>query len=128
MKLVGDLGQVLFSPFYLKDEASIKKAVKYSNVVINLIGRHFETRNFSYDDVHVKGARAIAKACKEVGVERLIHVSALKNEEPQSFYYRKPIDFFPSKLRGELAVLDEFPDATIVRPASMFGWYDKFLW
>lgn len=129
LKLAGDLGQVLFTPFYLKDEASIKKAVKYSNVVVNLIGRHYETRNFSYDDVHVKGARAIARACKEAGVERLIHFSALNaDKEPEKFIHLKPIDFFPSKFRGEQAVFEEFPDATIVRPATVFGWFDKFLW
>ncbi|KAK3796853.1 hypothetical protein RRG08_001198, partial [Elysia crispata] len=43
LRLVGDLGQVLFFPFHLKDEASIRKTVQYSNVVINLIGSDWET-------------------------------------------------------------------------------------
>lgn len=129
LKLTGDLGQVLFQHFYLKDYDSIKKAIKYSNVVINLIGRHFETKNFSYEDVHVQGARAIARACREVGVDRLIHVSSLSvTENPPKFYMRKPCGFLPSKLRGEAAVKEEFPDVTIVRPATMTGWDSKFLW
>jgi len=77
LKMVGDLGQVLFVPYDLRDEESIRKSVQYSNVVINLVGRDWETRNFSFDDVHVKGARAIARLAKEAGVEKLIHVSAL---------------------------------------------------
>lgn len=44
LKVCGDLGQILYSPYHLKDEASIRKAMKYSNVVINLVGREFETR------------------------------------------------------------------------------------
>jgi len=81
LKLAGDLGQVLFQPYHLQDEESIRKAVKYSNVVINLVGRDWETKNFKFNDVHVEGARRIARISREMGVERLIHVSAL-NDDP----------------------------------------------
>lgn len=73
LRLCGDLGQILFLPYYLKDEETLDKAVRYSNVVVNLVGRDWETKNFKFDDVHVKGARAIARAAKKAGVERLIH-------------------------------------------------------
>lgn len=77
LKLCGDLGQILFHPFNLRDEESIRKCIKYSNVVINLIGRDWETRNFNFRDVHVEGARRLARLCKEANVERFIHLSAL---------------------------------------------------
>lgn len=51
LKLAGDLGQVLFIPYHLTDEEVIRKAVKHSNVVINLIGRDWETMNFSFEKV-----------------------------------------------------------------------------
>lgn len=51
LKLVGDLGQVLFLPYHLCDEEAIRKAVKYSDIVINLVGRDWETRNFSFEQV-----------------------------------------------------------------------------
>lgn len=77
LKMVGDLGQVLFVPYDLRDEESIRKSIQYSDIVINLVGRDWETKNFSFDDVHVKGARTIARLAKEAGVEKFIHVSAL---------------------------------------------------
>lgn len=87
LKLVGDLGQVLFAPYDLRDEESIKKAVQYSHVVINLVGRDWETKNFTFDDVHVKGARTLARLAKEAGVEKFIHVSALNaTSNPQVRY------------------------------------------
>lgn len=61
LKVCGDLGQVLFHPYNLKDEKSIREAVKYSNVVINLVGRDWETKNFTFDDVHVEGAARLAR-------------------------------------------------------------------
>lgn len=61
LKPSGDLGQVLFHFYNLRDENSIREAVKYSNVVVNLVGRSWETRNFNFNDVHVDGARRIAR-------------------------------------------------------------------
>lgn len=81
LKLVGDLGQVLFQHYNLKDEDSIYKCVKYSNVVINLIGRDWETKNYKFQDVHVEGASRIARIAKKACVDTLIHVSSL-NVDP----------------------------------------------
>lgn len=61
MKMAGDLGQVLFHFYNLRDEQSIRDAVKYSNVVVNLVGRDWTTKNFTMDDVNVEGARRIAR-------------------------------------------------------------------
>jgi NADH dehydrogenase (ubiquinone) 1 alpha subcomplex subunit 9 len=77
LRLMGDLGQISPMEFHLKDVESVKKAVQHSNVVINLIGRDYETWNFKFNEVHVDGARVIAEACQEAGVQRLIHFSAL---------------------------------------------------
>ena len=46
-----------------------------------MVGREWETRNFSFEDVHVTFPALLAEICKEVGVERLIHVSALGADE-----------------------------------------------
>eukprot|EP00123_Amoebidium_parasiticum_P022382 comp8627_c0_seq2/m.3919 comp8627_c0_seq2/g.3919 ORF comp8627_c0_seq2/g.3919 comp8627_c0_seq2/m.3919 type:complete len:369 (-) comp8627_c0_seq2:74-1180(-) len=120
LRPMGDVGQIVFPEFQLRDYDSILQSVKYSDVVFNLIGRDYETRNFNFDDVHVEGAKMIAKACAEAGVERLIHVSAL-GAAPDS-----PSKYLKSKYAGEQAVKKAFPNATIVRPAQCFGPEDRF--
>lgn len=57
LKVTGDLGQVLFCPYHLCDEAAIAKAVKHSDVVVNMVGRDWTTRNFSLDQVTVTWRR-----------------------------------------------------------------------
>ena len=126
-KLCGDLGQVLFLPFYLRDDESIYRAVKHSNVVVNTIGRDYHTTSFDLDDVHVDGARRIARLSREAGVQRLIHVSALNcHPNPKPVVTRKGSAFYRSKYYGELAVREEFPTATIFRPSDMYGVRDRF--
>lgn len=128
LKVAGDLGQVYFHPFSLRDDESIRKVIKYSNVVINLVGRDWETRNYSFDDVHVEGARKLARLSRQAGVERFIHVSALNaSKNPQGVIVRGGSNFLKSKAKGEEAVLKEFPDATIIRPADVYGQEDRFL-
>lgn len=47
----------------------------HSNVVINLLGRLRPTVNFSLEEVNIDAAARIAKAARDAGVVRLIHVS-----------------------------------------------------
>ncbi|ERL95049.1 NADH dehydrogenase [ubiquinone] 1 alpha subcomplex subunit 9, mitochondrial [Dendroctonus ponderosae] len=128
LKVVGDLGQVYFHPYNLKDEDSIRKVVQYSNVVINLVGRDWETRNFNFNQVHVEGARRLARIAKEAGVERFIHFSSLNaSEDPKGVILKNGSKFLKSKALGEIAVWEEFPEATIFRPADVYGQEDRFL-
>lgn len=78
-------------------------------------------RNFKYADVHVAGAERIAKVAAETGVERFVHLSHL-NASPDS-----ASAFYRTKFEGEERVKSAFPNATIVRPAAMYGYEDKLL-
>lgn len=122
------MGQVLFQPYHLQDEDTIRKAVRHSNVVINLVGRDWETNNFPFKEVHVEGARRLARISREAGVEKFIHVSALNaTPDPEPLVYPQGSQFLRSKYHGELAVRDEFPDAIVFRPSDIYGQEDRFL-
>jgi NADH dehydrogenase (ubiquinone) 1 alpha subcomplex subunit 9 len=81
----------------------------------------FGNRNFDLEDVHVEGAERIADAAAKYDVDRFIHVSSY-NADPHS-----SSEFYRTKARGESVVKHIFPEATIVRPAPMFGFEDRLL-
>ncbi|KAL1460084.1 hypothetical protein WDU94_012023 [Cyamophila willieti] len=128
LRLVGDLGQVLFQRFQPRDDESIRKAIKYSNVVINLVGREFATKNFSLHDCNVEFAGRLARLSKEMGVDKFIHVSALNADpNPPTLYIPGGSKFYRTKYQGEKEVKREFPGATIFRPSDIYGQGDRFL-
>jgi NADH dehydrogenase (ubiquinone) 1 alpha subcomplex subunit 9 len=121
LKLTGDLGRVVFMEFDLHNTPSIEESVRHSDVVYNLIGREYPTKNFTLEDVHVEGTERIAEAVAKYDVDRYIHVSSY-NADPASHS-----EFFSTKGRGELVARSIFPETTIVRPAPTFGFEDRLL-
>jgi len=121
LRVMGDLGQIHFSEFGILDEPSIAQCLPFSNVAINLAGEQTASRHFTLEDVNVDGARNIARAAREAGIERFVHVSALGADVDS------PSAFLRSKALGEEAVKEEFPEATIIRPSNIFGPEDNFI-
>lgn len=121
LKVSGDLGQVVNLEFALTNRTSIEECVRHSDIVYNLVGREYETKNFDFEQVHVQGARRIAEACAKYDVDRFVQVSAL-GADPAS-----PSHFLKTKAYAERAVREVYPEATIVRPATMYGHEDRFL-
>ncbi|XP_026878037.2 NADH dehydrogenase [ubiquinone] 1 alpha subcomplex subunit 9, mitochondrial [Electrophorus electricus] len=117
---MGDLGQIIFMEWDARDNESIQRAIAHSNVVINLVGREWETRNYKFEDVFVTIPQQIAKASREAGVKTFIHVSHLNAD------IRSPSKYLRNKAVGESAVRDEFPDAIIMKPSEFFGREDRF--
>ncbi len=105
----------------MRDKESLRQCMRHSDIVYNLIGRDYETRNFTFQDVHVDAARNIAQVCTELNIPRLVHVSALNASMGSSS------EFFKTKAEGERAVRAAYPAAIIVRPGSMYGWEDRML-
>jgi len=128
LRLCADLGQIYFQEIDIRDPESIRKAVMYSNIVINCIGTDYETSNFSFNDVNVTAARHIARMCKESpNVTKLIHFSSLNASlSPQKIYFKES-EYLKTKFLGELAVREEFEDAVIIRPSNIYGESDRFL-
>ncbi|KAK0583538.1 hypothetical protein LWI29_037986 [Acer saccharum] len=122
LKLMGDLGQIVPMKYNPRDENTIKAAMAKANVVINLIGKEYETRNYSFEEVNHSMAAQLATIAKEHGgIMRFIQISCL-GASPSS-----PSNLRKTKAAGEEAVLREIPEATIMRPAAMVGTEDRLL-
>uniref|UniRef100_A0A0E0CT30 NAD-dependent epimerase/dehydratase domain-containing protein n=1 Tax=Oryza meridionalis TaxID=40149 RepID=A0A0E0CT30_9ORYZ len=122
LKLMGDLGQIVPMKYNPRDMDSIKAVMAKSNVVINLIGREYETRNYGFDEVNHHMAEQLAMISKEHGgIMRFIQVSSLGASSSS------PSRMLRAKAAGEESVLKEFPEATIMRPATMIGTEDRIL-
>lgn len=117
---MGVVGQIHAVQANVRYPQSVAAALAGSDVVVNTVGILAGSGAQSFDALHVKGARAIAKAAREAGVKRLIHISAL-GADPQS-----KSNYARSKAMGEAAVREEFPDAVILRPSIVFGPEDEF--
>ncbi len=97
------------------DPVSVAAAVARADAVVNAVGHYVEKPGASFEDVHVEGAKRVADAAREAGVPRLVHLSGIGSDpEAASPYVR-------SRGRGEAAVRDAFPAATIFRPSAMFA-------
>ncbi|KAI9852532.1 MAG: NADH-ubiquinone oxidoreductase 40 kDa subunit [Thelocarpon superellum] len=121
LKVTGDLGRVVFMEYDLRNTQSIEESVRHSDIVYNLVGRTYPTKNFDYEDVHVEGAERIAEAVAKYDVDRFVHVSSYNAHK------NSPSEFFRTKGRGEEVVRSIFPETTIVRPAPLFGFEDRLL-
>ncbi|KAN0026465.1 hypothetical protein ACTFIV_007450 [Dictyostelium citrinum] len=119
LKVLGELGQIIPVRFDIRDNASIERAISHSNIVINMAGRDYETRNFSLEDINVHAASRIADLSKNV--EKYIHVSTLRASEDS------PSHFSRSKALGEKLTREIIPNCTVVRPSIIFGDEDKFI-
>ena len=126
LKVMGDLGQINPIQIEARDINSLRRSIAGSNVVINLIGKWYDTRYYSLEDVNIGVAETIARLASLEQVEHFIHVSALpayskaNSEYPEDRWSR-------SKIEGERLVRQAFPRATIFRPADIWGMEDRFL-
>jgi NADH dehydrogenase (ubiquinone) 1 alpha subcomplex subunit 9 len=115
-----DHGQVGMMPFSPRDEASIYEAVKNSDLVINLIGKEYETKhliptrradgsisntNYGFEDTLVTIPQTIARISREAGVKAFIHMSALSADHNSKSKWAR------CKAKGEEVVRQEFNDA-----------------
>ncbi len=120
LPLMGEVGQIQIVQANLRYEASVREAIRGADAVVNLVGLLSEWGKQKFASVHVEGAKAIAHAAKDEGVDHLINLSAIgANEESRSKYAA-------SKGKAEAVVRALYPDATILRPSIIFGPEDHF--
>src|SRR5262249_8397185 len=103
------------------DQRSIEAAVAGADGVVNAISLYVEQGGDTFHSVHVETAAKIARAARQAGIRRFVHVSGIgANSASSSPYIR-------SRGEGEAAVQTAFPGAAIVRPAVVFAPDDAFL-
>jgi uncharacterized protein YbjT (DUF2867 family) len=103
------------------DERSVEAAIVGADGVVNAISLYVEHGTDTFHSVHVETAAKIAKAARQAGIRRFVHVSGIgANTASSSPYIR-------SRGEGEAAVQTAFPGAVIIRPAVMFAADDAFL-
>ncbi|KAG8972942.1 hypothetical protein FRB90_010074, partial [Tulasnella sp. 427] len=72
LKVMGDLGQVVPLMWDIRDPDTIAECVRHSDVVYNLVGREYETKNYTFEDVNVTAAQLIAEVSMAHSVSNFI--------------------------------------------------------
>ena len=104
------------------DPAQLAAFVSGADAVINLVGvLHDGRRERGFQGAHVEFARKVVAACRERGVPRLLHMSALgASRDGPSRYLR-------TKGEAEAVVRESELAWTLFRPSVVFGREDAFL-
>ena len=116
---LGTVGQISLYQANVRNRASIDRAVKGADHVVNLVAILAESGAQKFDAVQDFGARAVAEAARAAGA-RLTHISAIGADADS------PSDYARTKGQAERAILDIVKDAVILRPSIMFGAEDAF--
>ena len=111
-----DANGVTVVPGTLSDATAIARLVGGADAVIHLVGIIAETGGATFRAVHVEGARTVARAARDAGVRRLVHMSAVgaRHDADATAYHR-------SKAAGEDEVLQAGIPHVILRPAVIVG-------
>ncbi|MBI3371513.1 MAG: complex I NDUFA9 subunit family protein [Betaproteobacteria bacterium] len=117
----------------INDQLSLRQLVAGRGAVINLVGILHSPRGRpdergpndyapGFAQAHVELPQSIVSACREHGVRRVLHMSALGARRDATSEYLR------SKGIGEEAVLAAAEiDASVFRPSVVFGAEDRFL-
>ena len=116
----GRVGQVEPILANIRDDTSVRQALMGADAVVNCVGTFDASGKNNFDAVQHEGAARIARIAAELGVARMVHMSAIgADAEGDSLYAQ-------SKGKGEQAILEAFPTAVILRPSVVFGPEDQF--
>ncbi len=99
----------------IREEAAVLRALEGAHGVVNAVGLYVEGQGATFREVHVAGAARLARLAREHDTPRLIHISGL-GADPASC-----APYVAARGRGERAVREAFPEATILRPSVLFG-------
>ena len=120
VKPYGVVGQVEPVLCNIRNDDSVRQAMRGADAVVNCVGVLAEGGKNTFDAVQHAGAARIARIAADEGVTRMVHLSAIgADPESDSAYAR-------TKGLGEAAVENALPNAIILRPSIIFGNEDEF--
>ena len=117
---MGDVGQIVPVLANVRDDESVRVAVRGADAVVYSVGILFGRGRQTFESIHVAGAERVARAAADGGARRLIHLSALGADLGSDSAYAR------TKAQGEERVMAAFSHATIMRPSVVFGAEDQF--
>jgi NADH dehydrogenase len=120
VKPYGAVGQVEPVLCNIRDDASVRAALRGADAVVNCVGTFDAGGKNNFDAVQVQGAARVARLAAEEGVARMVHISAIGADAGADSAYQV------SKAKGEAEVLAHMPGAMILRPSVIFGTEDQF--
>ncbi|MCL7465452.1 complex I NDUFA9 subunit family protein [Phaeovulum sp. NW3] len=120
VKPYGAVGQVEPVLCNIRDDASVRAAMRGADAVVNCVGILVNEGRNKFDAVQAEGAGRVARIAAETGVPRLVQISAIGADAGSESAYAR------TKADGEAAVLAAYPDAVILRPSIIFGPEDGF--
>lgn len=104
----------------IRDDASVRAVIRGADAVVNCVGVLNGVGANTFDAVQAEGAGRVARIAAEMGVGRLVQISAIGADAGSDSNYAR------TKGEGEAAVLAAFPSAVILRPSIIFGTEDQF--
>ena len=120
LKPYGVVGQVEPVLCNIRDDASVRQVMEGADAVVNCVGTFDKGGKNNFEAVQHEGAERIARIATELGVDRLVHLSAIGADVNSETLYGQ------SKGLGEEGILQHFPGAMILRPSVVFGPEDQF--
>jgi len=120
LKTYGMVGQVEPILCNIRNESSIRNAMLGADAVVNCVGILESVGKNKFVEVQHKGADFVSRIASQLGVKKLVHISAIGADIDSKSKYAS------SKGLGESSIMKNFPDAVILRPSIVFGFEDKF--
>lgn len=100
-------------------QESLLRGMIGADAVIHLVGILVEPGGQTFETLHVEGTRNVVEAMTQVGVRRLLHMSALGTRPNAASRYHQ------TKWQAEALVHAARLDATVFRPSLIFGPEDR---
>ena len=117
---MGNPGQIELFKTNIFNVDDVKSVLKNCDFAINLCGILWESKKQNFNLIHSEFPNLLSNLSKEIGIKKLVHISALGVKEKHTSKYMQ------SKFQGEKNIQENFENSIILRPSLVFGPEDKF--